>query len=134
MGKGIVTESGADPLDKWNARLNYLGNELLASEVRQLLRGERVESRDDELQVGWLPSADPNRGRLTMRRSFAPYVADIDLQAIPRDAVKGRADARNSSPCPTAWQDVESNSVAVWELFNCLVHGLRTRDNKPGAH
>lgn len=133
MGKGIFTDSGADPLDKWGARLNYLGNERLASEVRALIKGDRVESRDDELQIGWLPSADPNLGRLTMRRDSAPYVADVELQAVPKDVVPGKADARHSSPCPFAWQDVKTDSVVIWELFNCVVHGLRTRDNKPGA-
>lgn len=133
LGTGIGTESGADPLDVWNARLNFLGNELLASEVRRLLDGASVEARDEELQIGWLPSVEVNRGRLTMRRSGAPYVADIELQAIPKNAVKGEADARESSPCPAAWQNIESDSVVVWELFNCTVHGLRTRDNQLGT-
>lgn len=129
MGKGIITTSGADPLEVWNNRIDNFGSPDLSAALRTLLGGGAVISKDAAVEISALPAAATGRHRITIRIPDAPYVADLVVTALPaRDCPE--PDPRSSSPSPDQWMRLSAGGRRVtWELFNCRIHTLTSRPN-----
>lgn len=134
MGRGIVTTSGADPLEQWGARIHNFDSPELSQALRTLLSGGQLRSADGEVEVSVAPDARPARHRITIRISDAPYVAVLVVTPLRGDGLVD-PDARDSSPAPDRWMTVSSTveGAVGWELFNCRVHTLQSRSNLAGT-
>lgn len=129
MGKGILTGSGADPLSQWQSRINNFGSTEVSDALRAILSGRPLVSRDGSLEISSCPDGRPNRHRITIRVPNAPFVADVRITALTHQAIPD-PDLRTSIPSPEGWMTPEPTSGDVtWELFNCLLHTLQSREN-----
>lgn len=129
MGKGILTVSGADPLSQWQSRIDTFDSAEVSDALRTILSGKPLVSRDGTLEVSSSPDGRPNRHRITIRVPDAPYVADIKVTALTHDAIAD-PDPRTAIPSPDGWMTTAPTSDDVtWELFNCRLHTLQSREN-----
>lgn len=129
MGKGIITNSGADPLRKWQARINNFGSTEVSDALRTLLSGRLLVSTDGSLEVSSCSDGRPDRHRLTIRVPHAPYVADLVVTALAQESISDR-DHRPSIPSPDGWiKRAPAGGDVTWELFNCLLQTLKSREN-----
>jgi hypothetical protein len=131
MGLGIISENGAKPLKEWGLRIRNLGSPELADAVRSLLAGEAVKAVDGVREISVLAGRGEEY-RITIRLPEAPYVADLYLEARDRGDLMGvPPDPRSSIPSPDAWISSDGGATTTWELFNCVIQSLQTRDNTP---
>ena len=129
MGKGIRTRSGADPVGQWQTRIENFGSVEVSDALRDLLSGSPLVSREGVLEVSSLTDLAPNRHRISIRVPDAPYVADLVVTALAADAIPD-PDARPSIPSPDSWMTASPTGEDItWELFNCQVHTLQSREN-----
>ncbi len=129
MGTGIVTRSGADPLEVWNNRIDNFDSADLSAALRTLLGGGQLISKDGVLEISAAPAGAANRHTISVRIPDAPYVADLVVTALPADECSD-PDYRSSSPSPDSWMNASARGRRVsWELFNCRVHTLTSRTN-----
>lgn len=131
MGKGIITHNGASPLVEWRIRLKYIDSPELSANVQRLLQGLSVVSQDGVLELAF-QAEQPPLYRLIARRPSAPYVVDIYLRALQAEdsslvSIADR-DTRDPEPTPAQWFQI-SQSRTEFELFNCVLHSLKTRKN-----
>ena len=128
MGKGIITSYGHDPLGEYAFRISTFNSQLLSDDVRQLLSGQVVNAADGVRELTTAP-APSSLHRLSVRRPNEPYVVDIFLRPVePRDNVS-KLDGRSSTPSPDQWGPIPNAHIAQWELFNCVIHSVKSRDN-----
>lgn len=134
MAGSIITSTGSDPLDEWKSRLTWFGSAVLSVQLRLLLSGERVESRDGVLEISSYNMTGQAECVLTVRDPAGPYAAELVVRAADAADIQelgGTPDPRSSQPCPDRWRLVDDQGVVHWELFNCIVHTLRSRPNTP---
>lgn len=130
MGKGITTRSGADPLVQWALRIQNFGSAELSAALEAFLGGQPLVSTDGDLEISELAKGD-NRFRVSLRIPDAPYVADIVVQAVEADGgVDVESDPRNAIPSPDGWITEGAHHVKTWELFNCVLITLQSRENR----
>lgn len=129
MGAGIVSSNGQPPAVEWRMRLGILAQRSpeIAAEVTGLLAGQPRVAADGALEISWLRLPD-ELVRVTVRRASASRVADLYLRPFALGD-PAAADARDPLPCPERWQTPAAGGAVAWELFNCEVVSIRSRDN-----
>ncbi|QIK66839.1 hypothetical protein G7072_11240 [Nocardioides sp. HDW12B] len=127
MGKGIATRSGADPLIQWALRIKNFDSSELSAALRAFLVGRPLVSKDGELEVSAMQLGS-DICRVSIRIPGAPYVADVLVQARER---MSDADERHAIPSPNGWITSKTEDAATWELFNCVLISLQSRENEP---
>ncbi|MGJ7440975.1 hypothetical protein [Aquipuribacter sp. MA13-6] len=129
MGRGIRTKDGDDPLVAWQGRLLWFGDDDLTAALRSLLGGRPVVSQDRVLEISVMPLATPGASRVSVLRPGAPYVADLVVSAWDGGA---SPDPRTALPAPDQWRHPDGAGQVRWELFNCVLHTLRSREDGSG--
>ena len=121
--RGIVSSSGADPLEAFALRLRFLGSERLTGEVSALLRGESVFSRDGDLEVAILQVGGPH-WMITATLKGADYNCEIALATRTDGDGLGHFEPPPSEPVPEQWYQVLSPTEARWQLVNVAIHSV----------
>lgn len=132
MGDGIVTQSGADPVDEWNMRIVSVRNPALTTHARRFLSGEEVSSATGNPDIAVADLANPGGHTFTLSMPGAPVVLDIKVQAVPASFITTQEpDSRSSTPSPDNWLVDPDEAALTWELFNCVVLTVWPRSSTP---
>ena len=125
MGLGVVDVLGGSPRKKWELRIGMIDSDRLKAVALALLEGQKVESRDDDVQVTW-SGRGTSTGALRVRDADTTtrFLIDISLYSLGQEEIDGlhAADSAGvATRVPDAWMSDHSETVVAWELFNCRV-------------
>lgn len=126
MGSGIRTLEGDDPLVVWRMKVHSYADARTTSALKDLLSGRTVIATDGILEVSAQPIATPDAFRVSVRRPEAPFVAEFVMSAWDSRAAP---DPSSPLPTPDQWLTVLGDDRTQWELFNCTIHRLGSREN-----